>query len=114
MIDMLLTIRWNFDPVFWRITDTFDIRYYGLMWAVAIGLGSVLADWFVKREGLPEKVSWSMFCYGAFATIIGSRLGASQLNSYSTGRIDLLSTMMRLSPKGERVNWKSSPHAASV
>lgn len=75
MIDMLLTIRWNFDPVFWRITDTFDIRYYGLMWAVAIGLGSVLADWFVKREGLPEKVSWSMFCYGAFATIIGSRLG---------------------------------------
>ncbi len=72
---MLMTINWDFDPVFWRITETFDIRYYGLMWVLAIGIGALLFDRFVKREGLPESVSESIFYYGTFSTVIGSRLG---------------------------------------
>lgn len=72
---MLMSIFWDFDPVMFRIGDGFEIRYYGLMWALAIGLAAVMFDRFVKREGLPEKVSESIFYFGTLATIIGSRVG---------------------------------------
>lgn len=67
-------IVWNFDPVFFSI-GSLDIRYYGVMWVLAILAGAKLFDCFCKREGLPEKVSESIFIYGTLATIIGARLG---------------------------------------
>ena len=70
----LLSIIWDFDPVLFSI-GTLDIRYYGLMWAVAILVGAKLFDNFCKREGLPSKVSESIFLYGTLATIIGARVG---------------------------------------
>ncbi len=70
----LLSVVWDFDPVLINI-GSFDIRYYGLMWAIAILLAAKFFDNFVKREGLPERVSESIFLYGTLGTIIGSRLG---------------------------------------
>ena len=69
-----LSIVWDVDPVWIRI-GTFDIRYYGLMWALAILIAAKFFDNFVKREGLPAEVSESVFLYGTLATIIGARLG---------------------------------------
>ncbi len=69
-----LSIVWDFDPVFFTI-GSLDIRYYGLMWALAIAVGAVFFDNFCKREGLPQSVSESIFIYGTLATIIGARLG---------------------------------------
>lgn len=69
-----LVIHWDFDPVFISI-GSFDIRYYGLMWALAILVGAKFFDNFCKREGLPEEVSESVFLYGTLATVIGARLG---------------------------------------
>ena len=51
-----LTIVWDFDPVFFTI-GTLDIRYYGVMWALAILIGAKFFDNFCKREGLPASVS---------------------------------------------------------
>ena len=70
-----MSIYWDFDPVMLRLGESFDVRYYGLMWALAIGLAAMMFDRFVKREGLPEKVSESIFYFGTLATIIGSRVG---------------------------------------
>ena len=70
----LLSIVWNFDPVFLDL-GAIDIRYYGLMWVLAILTGAKLFDLFCRREGLPEQVSESIFLYGTLATIIGARLG---------------------------------------
>lgn len=69
-----LSVVWDFDPVLFRI-GSIDIRYYGLMWALAILIAAKFFDNFVKREGLPESVSESIFLYGTLGTIIGSRLG---------------------------------------
>lgn len=69
-----LSIVWNFDPVFFAI-GSLDIRYYGLMWALAILIGAKFFDNFCKREGLPSSVSESIFIYGTLATILGARLG---------------------------------------
>ena len=69
-----LYIVWNFNPVLFSVGGL-DIRYYGLMWALAILVGAKFFDNFCKREGLPPKVSESIFIYGTLATIIGARLG---------------------------------------
>lgn len=69
-----LSIVWDFDPVLVSI-GSFDIRYYGLMWALAILIGAKFFDNFSKREGLPSKVSESIFIYGTLGTILGARLG---------------------------------------
>ena len=69
-----LSVVWDFDPVLFSI-GSFEIRYYGLMWALAILIGAWFFDNFCKREGLPSKVSESIFVYGTIATILGARLG---------------------------------------
>ena len=74
MGNLFLSVIWNVDPVLLRI-GSFDIRYYGLTWALAFGIGMLLFINFVKREGYPEKVFDSIFWYGALGTIIGARLG---------------------------------------
>lgn len=69
-----LSVVWDFDPVWIRI-GTFDIRYYGLMWALAILIAAKFFDNFVKREGLPSEISESVFLYGTLATVFGARIG---------------------------------------
>lgn len=73
-MNTVLSIVWNFDPVFVSI-GSFDIRYYGVMWALAILIGAKFFDVFCKREGLPASVSESIFVYGTLATVLGARLG---------------------------------------
>lgn len=68
------SIVWDFDPVLFRI-GSFDIRYYGLMWAIAILMAAKFFDNFIKREGLNPEISESIFLYGTIGTILGARLG---------------------------------------
>ena len=74
MIHSFWTIVWDFNPTFFRI-GSLDIRYYGLMWALALILGVLYFYNFARREGLSDSVADSIFWYGAIAMIIGSRLG---------------------------------------
>lgn len=69
-----LSVVWDFDPVFFAV-GPLDIRYYGVMWALAILIGMKFFDGFCRREGLPSEVSDSIFLYGTLATFIGARLG---------------------------------------
>ena len=70
----LLQIDWTFDPIFFSI-GSMEIRYYGLMWVLAILIGAKFFENFCKREGLPESVAESVFWYGTLSTILGARLG---------------------------------------
>ena len=74
MINGFLAIVWDFDPTFFRIFGL-EIRYYGLMWALAILIGSLFFVQAVRREGLRSNVADSIFIYGTLATVIGARLG---------------------------------------
>lgn len=70
----LLAVVWDFDPVMLRL-GSFDIRYYGLMWAVALLLGGWIFSKFCKREKLPQSLSDSAFMFITLGTIIGARVG---------------------------------------
>ena len=74
MSNLFLTVMWNFDPVFFRIGSV-EIRYYGVMWAIAFAISMWLFIRFVKREGYPDKIFDSIFWFGTLSTIIGARLG---------------------------------------
>ncbi|MCH5329967.1 MAG: prolipoprotein diacylglyceryl transferase [Alistipes sp.] len=69
-----LYVVWNFNPVLFSI-GSFEIRYYGLMWAVALLLGGYMFNIFCKKERLPQSVADSIFIYGVLATVIGARVG---------------------------------------
>lgn len=69
-----LFVVWSFNPVLISL-GSLEIRYYGLMWAIALLLGGYMFNRFCKKEGLPQKVSDSIFIYGTLATIIGARVG---------------------------------------
>lgn len=74
MLGHLLYIDWNFDPVFFTVMGV-DIRYYGLMWALAILIGGWFFSAFCRRESLKPEVADSIFVYGTIATIVGARVG---------------------------------------
>lgn len=48
MFNQFLTVVWHFNPTFIRI-GSLDIRWYGVMWAIAIGLGAFFFVQFCKR-----------------------------------------------------------------
>ncbi len=70
----LLYIDWNFDPTLFSIFG-FEIRYYSLMWVLAILIGAKFFDFYCKREGLKPEVSESIFIYGTLGTMLGARIG---------------------------------------
>ncbi len=74
MGNSFLAVVWNMDPVLFHI-GSFEIRYYGLTWALAFGIGMMLFINFFKREGYSEKMFDSIFWFGTLSTIIGARLG---------------------------------------
>ncbi|MDR2885428.1 MAG: prolipoprotein diacylglyceryl transferase [Rikenellaceae bacterium] len=68
------TVVWNFNPVFFSI-GSFEIRWYGVMWALGFAVSMWLFIDFVRREGYPPKVFDSIFWFATLSTIIGARLG---------------------------------------
>lgn len=69
-----LSIVWDFNPVLFSV-GSFEVRYYGLTWALAFGVSMILFINIIKLEGYPEKMFDSIFWYAVLSTIIGARLG---------------------------------------
>lgn len=74
MTHSFLTVVWDFDPTFVDLGGM-DIRWYGLMWAVAILVAERLMSNFCRREGLPQQTSESAFLWIVMGTFIGARVG---------------------------------------
>jgi len=69
-----LAVVWNFSPTLISI-GSFELRYYGLMWALGFAVSMFLFIRIIRREGYPEKMFDSIFWYAVLSCIIGSRLG---------------------------------------
>ena len=71
---LLLFVRWDVYPTLFTFGPV-EIRYYGLMWALALGISAYIFSNLIKREGYSDKMFDSIFWYGVLSTIIGARLG---------------------------------------
>ena len=69
-----LSVVWDVNPEIFSI-GSFEVRWYGLSWALAFALGMIFFANFIKREKLPAKALDSIIWYGALSCIIGARLG---------------------------------------
>ena len=56
-----LSIVWDFNPVFFSI-GSLDIRYYGLMWALAILIGAKFFDSYTVRWRRSSAHVWGTVC----------------------------------------------------
>lgn len=70
----LSAIVWNVDPTFFSLFGL-EIRYYGVLWAVAFLLGIYYFTKFCKHEQLPDRLVDSMFWCATILAIVGARLG---------------------------------------
>ena len=69
-----LFVEWNVDPVAFSF-GSFEIAWYGVLWALALLSSLWLFARMVRREELDPRLVDSGFLYGVLATIIGARLG---------------------------------------
>ncbi len=70
----ILAITWDWNPILFQIGD-FDIRWYGLMWAVAILAAERICHFTFKHEGLPPQTLESAFIWIVLGTFVGARVG---------------------------------------
>ncbi len=77
---MLASIIWDVNPIafssegFWR-WHGFEIRWYGLLWAVGILLAYWIQIKLYKNEHAPTGWTDKLFTYMVLGVIIGARLG---------------------------------------
>ncbi|MDR1950748.1 MAG: prolipoprotein diacylglyceryl transferase [Bacteroidales bacterium] len=71
---MLNYITWNFDPVAFSVGG-FEIRWYGLMFALSFAFTFWLCLWMMKKEKNDLTLPDTLLYYLALGTIVGARLG---------------------------------------
>ena len=69
-----LAIVWNWDPTCFML-GSLDIRWYGLMWALAILAAERVCHYTFRHEGLPPRTLESAFIWIVLGTFIGARVG---------------------------------------
>ena len=74
MLDNFLYIVWDFDPVMFSIGG-FELRYYGLMWAITFLLGERFFSTFAKREGFGNEIVETGFIWIVLGAVLGARVG---------------------------------------
>jgi len=67
-------VVWDVNPAIFTI-GSFEVRYYGISWALSIVIGLYIFSKILKREKLNEKLLDSMFWYVVICLIVGARLG---------------------------------------
>lgn len=70
-----LEIVWNPASEGIKITDSFTIHYYSLMWMIAFILGWLLMKRIYKNENETDEKLDSLFIYSVLGIMIGARLG---------------------------------------
>lgn len=68
-------INWNLDPVIYWITDSFPLKYYGLLFAIGILLAHYVAKRIYIKENVPIENLEKLFIYVVVGIVLGARLG---------------------------------------
>ncbi len=72
MIDLFIT--WTVDPVAFSLFG-WQIRWYGILWALGIYVCYLIEKKLYQNEGCPEEWIDHLFVYMVLGVIIGARLG---------------------------------------
>jgi phosphatidylglycerol:prolipoprotein diacylglycerol transferase len=70
-----MTLTWELDPILIHITQTYGIRYYGLLFSLVFVGGFFLFRWQILRAGGRDDDAYALIVPGALGAVIGARLG---------------------------------------
>lgn len=70
----LLYIHWNPDPALFHLGG-FTLRWYSVLWMIAILTGSQVVYHLYKQKGLPLDTFQTLFTYSFIGIFAGARLG---------------------------------------
>ena len=68
-------INWNVDPEIFWITDSFPLKYYGLLFATGILVAFQIEKRIYIKENIPVERLDKLFIYVFVGIILGARLG---------------------------------------
>jgi len=88
----LLAIDWTVDPAIFSPWG-FEIRWYGLLFAVSFFLGYQIVQKMFKREGEDLKQLDKLLVYVLIATVVGARLGHVFFYDWDSYKDDLWSIL---------------------
>ena len=69
-----LYIHWNPDPALFHLGG-FTLRWYSVLWIIAILTGSQVVYYLYKQKGLPLDTFQTLFTYSFIGIFAGARLG---------------------------------------
>lgn len=69
-----LYIHWNPDPALFHL-GSFTLRWYSMLWMIAILTGSQVVYHLYKQKGLPLDTFQTLFTYSFIGIFAGARLG---------------------------------------
>jgi phosphatidylglycerol---prolipoprotein diacylglyceryl transferase len=78
-----LAINWNVNPQIFKI-GSFEVRYYGLLFALGFIIGQRILVHIYKGEGKPESDVDTLTIYMVLSTILGARIGHYLFYEYYT------------------------------
>ncbi len=74
IVELITYIHWNFDPYLFQ-SGNFGLRWYGVMWGLALMLGYAIAVWIYEREGRNRALLLPWIQWFFLGGLIGARLG---------------------------------------
>ena len=74
MLNLQCSIIWNPDPVAFSLFG-YDVRWYGLCWALAFLSGYLIMAWLYKNQKIGKDKFDPLFIYIFIGVLVGARLG---------------------------------------
>ena len=68
-------LNWNLDPTIFWITDSFPLKYYGLLFVSGLFLGYAIEKYIFNKENISLEVLDKLLIYIIIGTVLGARLG---------------------------------------
>ena len=68
-------LNWNVDPVIYWITDSFPLKYYGLLFVAGILLAKYIEKRIYENENIPSERVEKLVVYIVIGIVLGARLG---------------------------------------
>lgn len=103
-----LQIVWNPSSEGIKITDSFTVHYYSLMWIVAFLIGYYIMKKIYKRENETQDNLDALFIYSVIGLLLGARLGETFFYSWDYFKDHLIEILLpiREDPNGSILGIK--------
>ena len=71
----ILSIVWNVSPYVYRFSETYAIRWYGILFALAFVLSYYVAYYICRKDNFSERTVNIIAIASVLGGVIGARLG---------------------------------------